>query len=107
MGGRDSRRSSDPYRFHARLWEYDGEAPWVFVTVPEPISDEIEERTPKRPGFGSVKVEVRIGATTWATSLFPDSKAGAYVLPVKRQVRVAEGLRIGDVIEVSLSIAES
>lgn len=90
------------YRFEAELWEHAGEAPWVFVTLPAAISDEIEELSPQRPGFGAVKVRVRIGTTEWETSLFPDSKAGAFVLPVKRPVRRAEGLSVGDTVSVSL-----
>ena len=49
-------------------------------------------------------MRVEIGDTSWATSVFPDTKAGAYVLPVKKAVRVAEGLTEGDVVEVGLDV---
>ena len=45
---------------------------------------------------GWLRVGARRGApsgeTVWRTSLFPSAEAGAYVLPVKKAVRVAEGL---------------
>lgn len=95
------------YDFTSPLWKWEGEAAWHFITVPEPVSDEIEfVTTGRRGGFGSVRVEVTVGATTWRTSLFPDSKRGAYVLPVKKQVRDAEGLAVDGDVAVSLAIIE-
>lgn len=93
--------------FTAPLWEWDGDAAWHFVTLPEELSDEIEHRTLGRTrGFGSVKVEVTVGGTTWSTSLFPDTTRGAYVLPVKKAVRTAESLRVGDDVTVRLRLVE-
>jgi hypothetical protein len=40
------------------------------------------------------------------TSLFPDSKAGTYLLPVKRAVRDAEHLDAGDDIRAQLELAD-
>ena len=83
----------------------DGPSGWHFVTLPTDVSDEIEDRTePARVGFGSVRVEVTVGSTTWQTSLFPDTKAGAYVLPMKKPVRTAEGLEAGDPVDVRLDL---
>ena len=90
------------YTFDAELWLSSVEGSWVFLTVPEDISDEIEDGVPTKGGFGSVKVEVTIGETSWSTSLFPDSKAGAYILPVKKAVRTAESVDIGDRVTVTL-----
>jgi hypothetical protein len=95
------------YDFTAPLWAWDGEAPWHFVTVPDEISDEIEARAAHpRSAFGSVRVEVTVGASSWATSLFPDEGSQAYVLPVKKQVRVREGLLSGDDVTVRLELLE-
>ena len=91
-------------RFDAELWLWDGDAAWHFVTLPEDLSDDIAELAPSGTGFGSVRVEVTIGRTTWRTSLFPDSKAGAYVLPVKKSVRSAEHLHAGDRLTVDLEL---
>ncbi len=92
------------YSFVAELWLADGEAPWVFITVPPEVSDEIAESAPRGPGFGSVRVEVTIGGTTWRTSLFPDTRRSAYLLPIKKAVRTAEAVAVGDEVEVELQI---
>ena len=38
--------------------------------------------------------------------MFPDSKRGTYVLPVKQAVRRAEGFGAGDVVTVALELLE-
>ncbi len=91
------------YTFTTPLWEWDGKATWVFVSLPVEASDAIDSvLRPPKPGFGSIRVEVTIGSTTWRTSVFPDSKAGVYILPVKKAVREAEGVEIGDRVEVTV-----
>jgi hypothetical protein len=93
------------YRFTAELWLYQGDAPWHFLTLPEELADETRAvLASDRLGFGSIPVEVTIGATTWRTSLFPDSASESYVLPVKKAVRTVERLVEGDEVEVSLRV---
>ena len=83
----------------------DGGTPWYFVTVPIDTSDEIEARSaPTKRGFGSVRVHVTIGVTSWDTSVFPASKRGAYVLPIKKQVRLGERLEVGASVAVTLAL---
>ena len=78
------------------------------------ISDEAAERIVthrferqleegKRRGFGSVKVTVTLGESRWQTSLFPN-KDGSWFLPIKKPVRVAEGLAEGDEVAVELDL---
>jgi hypothetical protein len=93
------------FDFDAALWLYPGESPWVFVTLPIEMAEEIEAVVPPSAGFGSIKVNVGIGGTEWSTSLFPDKESGSFVLPVKRAVREAESLEIGDTVYVTLSPA--
>ena len=57
----------------------------------------------KRRGFGSVRVTVTLGDSTWQTSLFPN-KDGSWFLPIKKPVRLAEGLEEGDEVEVELDM---
>jgi len=93
------------WSFSAPVWRW-REGSWRFVTVPEGVSDEVDEAVGDLTGgFGSVRVEVTVGSTTWSTSLFPSAEAGAYVLPVKKAVRVAEGLGDDDVAQVSIRLA--
>ena len=91
------------FEFQAPLWRWQGDAAWHFVTLPHDVADDIEElSTPTRRGFGSVRVTATIGDTTWCTSIFPDTKAESYVLPVKRAVREAAGLTEGATVRVRL-----
>ena len=94
------------YSFEAELWRWTGQGGWMFVTVPADVTEEIRHETDGlRRGFGSVRVIVTVGETTWATSVFPDSKSGLFVLPVKRPVRIKEDLLEGDVFALALELA--
>lgn len=94
------------YRFTVPLWQHQGEGSWHFVTVPEDISDEITDLTEgRRKGFGSVRVSVTVGGSTWQTSVFP-TKTGTYVLPVKKPVRTAENLTEGTPVETQLTLTD-
>ena len=95
--------SSTTYRFMASLWLWKDDSSWWFVTLPEDVSDDIEERHGSSAGgFGSIKVEVTVGATSWRTSLFPSMEQRAYVLPMKKAVRAAESLEEGEPFQLSL-----
>ncbi len=94
------------FSFSAALWEWTGKGKWVFVTLPEDISADIKHFTRHTVrGFRTVRVTVKVDETTWQTSLFPDSKRGAYLLPVKKAARVSAGLAIGDTANFTLSVA--
>jgi hypothetical protein len=96
------------FRFSAQLWQHPGEGSWHFISVPADISDDIAHLTAAtRKGFGSVRVTATIGNTTWQTSVFPDSKSGTYLLPVKKPVRTAEHLTPGDPVETTLALADA
>lgn len=96
------------HRFEAELWLHDGEGGWHFVTVPAEVSDDVAAQTAgARRGFGSVRVRATVGTTSWTTSLFPDTRRSAYLLPVKQPVRRAERLAAGDRVEVHLEVLES
>lgn len=75
--------------------------------LPAESSEDIRELVGgARRGFGSVRVRVTVGGTTWSTSIFPDSTQGCYVLPVKRAVRKAESLEVGDVAAVTVELVD-
>ena len=93
------------YLFEAEVWEWSSKTSWFFVSVPEDEADAIEERFGRRAaGFGSIRVEVTIGSSTWRTSLFPSNEEKTYVLPLKKAVRTAEGLGPGSVVAVELVV---
>lgn len=78
---------------------------WFFAHLPADQSDEITSLPIPRRGFGSLRVRVSIGATTWTTSIFPGGD-GRYALPLKRTVRVREGFDEGDTVEVTLELRD-
>lgn len=93
------------YLFDAELWLWDARQSdsWTFLQLPEEASAEIREVASAFPrGFGSVKVTATIGATVWRTSIFPGKSA--YVLPVKKAVRKAEGIEAGDTATVRIEL---
>ena len=95
------------YLFDAELWLWDARQgdSWVFVSLPEEASAEIREVAGALPrGFGSVRVTVTLGMTVWKTSIFPDAKAGVYVLPLKKAVRKAEKIEAGDTATVKVEL---
>lgn len=89
--------------FSSLLWIWSGEGGrWYFVTVPGEYSSEIKAHGLGRPrGFGSVRVEARVGDVAWKTSLFP-LNSGDYLLPIKAEIRRKANLSAGD--EVSLLV---
>ncbi|MBC7460703.1 MAG: DUF1905 domain-containing protein [Thermoleophilia bacterium] len=92
------------FEFSGTVIEHEGEkASWFFVTLPDDLAQEIARFTKgMRGGWGSVKVDVTIGATSWNTSIFPSGDS--FVLPVKKAVRKAEGIGHGSDVEITLSI---
>jgi hypothetical protein len=115
----DDRRTS--YTFTAELWEWSSRTSWFFLSVPPEQSAEIEDQPRPPRGFGSVKVQVRIGTSLWKTSIFPSSGVSSvvspatiaegapvreYVLPVKKAVRTAEGIGVTDQVSVELELLE-
>lgn len=97
------------YRFDAELWIWDARRvdTWTFVRLPPGESAEIREVAAALPkGFGSVRVEVAVGGSTWRTSVFPDAASGCYVLPIKKSVRRSEGIEAGDVVAVELELVD-
>lgn len=93
------------YKMKSKVWLYPGMAGWHFLTVPKKESADIKKRYgAMKRGWGSLPVEVTLGKSMWKTSIFPDSKAGAYLLPLKAKVRKAEGVFADDVVTFSITI---
>jgi len=84
--------------FTAPLWRWEARRElWTFVTLPAAVTADIEDLAGDLPrGFGAVRARARVGTVQWWTSVFPQAADGAYVLPIKRAVRVANDLELGD-----------
>ncbi len=96
--------------FDAELWIWDARRAdsWTFVSLPVEASEELRQLADgSRRGFGSLRVRVTVGGSTWATSIFPGSGIGSYVLPIKRAVRNAEALDVGDIATVTVELTDS
>lgn len=90
------------------LWQARRLDRWTFVDLPTDVADEVLEAGEHvARGFGSLRVEVTVGATTWRTSIFPSQGAGTFVLPIKGAVRRAEGVDAGDVLHVRLRLLDA
>ncbi len=102
----------DAFTFTAPLWrwtardESTGAGPWCFVTLPTEVAEEVRDRSGEPRGFGSVRVHVEAAGQAWDTSVFPDSRSGGFVLPVKKAVRSAAGVGEGDDLTVTLSLRD-
>jgi hypothetical protein len=94
--------------FESELWLWDArrDQSWTFVSLPAEESQDIREmfEGPRR-GFGSLKVRATLGGSTWTTSIFP-SADGRYVLPVKRAIRKAEDLEVGDLTTTTVELID-
>jgi hypothetical protein len=95
--------------FAAEVWLWDARRmdTWTFVSLPADESERISHAAGGvRRGFGSLRVRATVGLTTWTTSIFPDKERGTFVLPVKRAVRKAQHLDVGDTAKVAVEILE-
>jgi hypothetical protein len=96
--------------FEAPCWLFSGgKAAWYFVTLPEQKAAEIAYLSKllnggKRVGWGSVRVTVQIGKTSWETSIFPANQLSSYLLPIKASVRKAENIGKDSIVQVTLSM---
>lgn len=108
LEGRACQAGTVKVAFDAELWLWDARRAdtWVFVSLPASESEEIRDLAGGlRRGFGSLRVRATIGASTWTTSIFPGSQA-AYALPVKRSIRAAEALDVGDTAKVAVELVD-
>jgi len=89
--------------FRGEVWFWRGPAPFHFVTVPDEQCAALEAAAPVVSyGWGMIPVAATIGDTAWTTSLFP--KDGTYIVPLKDAVRRSEGVEVGDVVDLRLTV---
>jgi len=82
----------------------EGSGRWYFVTVPDEESNDIRAHAFGNPrGFGSVRVEAKIGEVSWRTSVFP-LNSGGYLLPLKAEVRRKANIGAGDQVTIELEL---
>lgn len=95
------------YSFTAVLERWPGEVAYFVCYLPVEVAAEIDSVTEGlRAGFGSVRVQVRLGASAWKTSIFKEARRNSYLMLVKKQVRVAEGLLEGDSLALEIELVD-
>ena len=88
--------------FSGEVVEWRGPAPFHFVRLPLDAADLVDEVKAEVVYWGVVPVRAHIGDTGFTTSMFPREET--WFLPVKDAVRRAEGVGLGDVVDVRLSV---
>ena len=97
--------ASSPFTFSGRPYVYDGKGAWVFIALPKKTSKEIRQLFKKEEqGWGRLSAVAKIGTTEWKTAIWYDSKQETYLLPLKNEIRMAEGIQIGKAIKVNVFI---
>ncbi|BAK33311.1 hypothetical protein MLP_02970 [Microlunatus phosphovorus NM-1] len=91
------------WTFEGSVVYWRGPAPFYFIPLPEYILDDLAPVANELTyGWGCIPATVRIGDTTFTTSMIP--KDGGFLVPVKVAVRRAEGIDEGDVVETRLVV---
>jgi len=89
--------------FSGEVWFWRGPSPFHFVTVPPAQSELIADLSASVTyGWGMIPCEVILGDTRWTTSLWP--KDGGYIVPLKADVRRAEGVEVGDDVDLVVTV---
>ena len=94
------------YEFQAEMWQYQTpKGGWYFVSLPIEISHEIRTNLKwQEEGWGRMKVEAKIGNSTWKTSIWFDTKYNTYLLPIKTEIRIKNHLKPSEIIAVSVCV---
>lgn len=91
------------FTFTGPVFHWRGPAPHHFVSVPEAQAGALADVSAGVTyGWGMIPVEVRLGTSTWTTSLWP--KDGGYIVPLKAAVRAREKVELDDVVTVTLRV---
>jgi hypothetical protein len=98
---------TETFTFTAPVRVFTGKAAWYFVNLPVELAQAIDFKfSPFKRGWGSLRVTVSIGTTTWETSIFPDKEVNSYMLPLKAEVRKKEHISRGDAVSVILVVRD-
>ena len=93
------------FEFTSAVWQYSSPGGWYFISVPKKLSKEMRDYfKDEEEGWGRLKAIAKIGNTEWETAIWFDTKASAYLLPLKSEIRKKEKLIAGKKIEAILWI---
>src|SRR5215203_1057755 len=93
------------FEFEAVIWQNASPGGWYFITIPKSLSKEIRGYFKvEEQGWGRLKATAKIESIEWETAIWFDTKAGAYLLPLKSEIRKKEKLQAGKKVKIALSI---
>lgn len=93
------------FNLSSRVSVYPGVGGWRFISVPKRESAYIKHTYGQyAKGWGSLRVSVTLGSTSWQTSIFPDAKSATYLLPLKAAIRKKEGITDQDTVYYKMRI---
>jgi hypothetical protein len=91
-------------KFEAEVIYWRGPSPFHFVPLTDAAAKKVKAEAARLTyGWGVVPVTATIGKLEFTTSLFP--KDGGYLLPIKNAVRIPAEIEVGDLLEVTLTLA--
>ena len=83
-----------------KVWIWPGNmSAWHFVYV-DGKEKEYAEKHGRKSRNGLIKIEARVGKTSWQTSLLPFKKDNTYLIAIKKEVRDKEDVSEGDIITI-------
>lgn len=92
-------------RFGGEVIWWRGPAPYHFVALPDPEAARLRAIASRVTyGWGCIPATVTLGATTFTTSIFP--RDGGFMVPVKVAARRAEGVELGDDVDVVVVVGD-
>ncbi|MBY5951613.1 DUF1905 domain-containing protein [Algoriphagus marincola] len=93
------------YDFSAQVWKSPGMGGWVFVSLPQDLSQEIREHLSwQEEGWGRMKAKAEIKGFEWDTAIWFDKKHDTYLLPLKADIRKKTQVNVGDTISLRISL---
>lgn len=93
------------YTFSSKVWKYQGQAGWFFVSLPQHLSEEIRTLNKTfEEGWGRLKTSAQLGSSNWQTAIWFDTKLNTYLLPIKTDVRKKEQITINQIVTVIIYI---
>ena len=85
--------------FSSEVIEWRGPAPFYFIPTPAKFTAEFKAiAAQKSYGWGVLYANITLGNEYWKTTLMP--KDGAYLIPIRKVIRLAHGLDVGKKVKV-------
>lgn len=91
------------FSIESEVWRWPGIGGWHFVYVDRKLNSLIRANG-RIYGSGFIKIEARVGQTSWQTALFPYKKEDCFLISIKNNVRKKEGVQAGDVVTVKFKL---